>query len=203
MFTGLIQEMGRVLRVQRTPDLLTLTLEAPKTAPALKVGDSLAVNGCCLTVVEVATPRLVFQLVPETLQRTALGGLKEGDRVNLEPPLTASAALGGHFVQGHVDGVGTLTKLEPFEGGARLGIRLPKGFARYVVEKGSIALDGVSLTVAAVKGDEVEVALIPHTLKETVFQFRKAGDGVQVEVDLLAKYVERLTGAYGPAGGKA
>jgi riboflavin synthase len=202
MFTGLIQEMGKVVRVQKTPSLMTLTIEASKTAPALKVGDSLAVNGCCLTVVEVVPPRLVFQLVPETLQRTLFGGLKEGDGVNLEAPLSAFAALGGHFVQGHVDGVGTLSRLEPFEGGARLRISLPAGLSRYVVEKGSIALDGVSLTVAAMEGDEVEVALIPHTLKETIFQFKKTGDGVQVEVDLLAKYVERLIHGHLIAGGK-
>lgn len=201
MFTGLIQEMGKVVRAQKTPSLLTLTLSAPKTAATLKVGDSLAVNGCCLTAVEVAPPHLTFQLVPETLQRTLLGGLKEGDAVDLEASLSASSSLGGHFVQGHVDGVGTITRLEPFEGGARLRVRLPDGLARYVVEKGSVALDGVSLTVAAVEGDELEVALIPHTLKETVFQFKKAGDGVQVEVDLLAKYVERLTQGYRASGG--
>jgi riboflavin synthase len=191
MFTGLVQEVGRVVRAQKGAGELRLVLEAPRTAGKLRVGDSLAVNGCCLTAVEVAVPNLTFQAVPETLARTLLGHLKEGDRVNLEPPLTPSEPLGGHFVQGHVDGIGRITLLEAQGEGARLKVRIPVELTVYVVEKGSIALDGVSLTVAKVEGDEVEVALIPHTLKQTAFANKKAGDGVQVEADLLAKYVQR------------
>jgi|SRR5579883_1681810 len=198
MFTGLIQEVGTVVKAERNGSDLRLTLEAPHSAPRLKVGDSLAVNGCCLTAVEVKAPLVSFQAVPETLKRTILGLLKKGDEVDLELPLTLSEPLGGHFVQGHVDGVGQILGLEPEGEGSRLKVRIPEALTPYVVEKGSIALDGISLTVAEIHGDEVGVALIPHTLKNTCLRSKKAGDYLHVEVDMLAKYVEKLAGGYLP-----
>src|SRR5579885_3151706 len=163
MFTGLIKETALVREALRQGNDIRLSLEAEGISRRVKTGDSVAVNGCCLTVVEVRPPRLSFQAVPETLKRTVLGLLKEGDRVNLELPLTLEQPLGGHFVQGHVDGVAQILELKPEGQGLRLKARLPGALAPYVVEKGSLALDGISLTVAAVEGDEVEVALIPHT----------------------------------------
>lgn len=196
MFTGLIQETALVREALRQGNDIRLSLEAEGISRRVKTGDSVAVNGCCLTVVEVRPPRLTFQAVPETLKRTVLGLLKEGDRVNLELPLTLEQPLGGHFVQGHVDGVAQILELKPEGQGLRLRARLPEALAPYVVEKGSIALDGISLTVAAVEGDEVEVALIPHTVENTTLKTKKVDDYLHVEVDLLAKYVEKLSSGY-------
>jgi riboflavin synthase len=196
MFTGLIQEVGMVQKAEKQGQDLRLTLQAPMLSPKVKLGDSVAVNGCCLTVVEIKTPLLAFQAVPETLNRTALGRIKEGAQVNLELPLTLSDPLGGHFVQGHVDGVGEITAMNPEGLGIRMAVKVPKDLSRYVVEKGSIALNGISLTVAALKGDQLEVALIPHTLQNTDLGSKKIGDPLHVEVDLLAKYVEKLSAGY-------
>ncbi|HJT23773.1 MAG TPA: riboflavin synthase [bacterium] len=198
MFTGLIQEVGIVAKAEKNGPDLKLSLEAPRLAQRLKMGDSLAVNGCCLTAVEFMPPLVVFQAVPETLKRTVLGLLKKGDEVNLELPLTLSEPLGGHFVQGHVDGVGQILSLESEGEGSRMKVRIPEALTPYVVEKGSIALDGISLTVAEIHGDEVEIALIPHTLKNTCLRSKRAGDYLHVEVDMLAKYVEKLVGGYLP-----
>ena len=196
MFTGLIQEVGVVQKVERQGAGLWVSLEAPQTTPKLKVGDSLAVNGCCLTVVELKPPLVGFQAVPETTKRTLLGLLKKGDPVNLERPLTLADPLGGHLVQGHVDGIAQILKLEKEGDGTRLLVRIPEALTPYVVEKGSIALDGISLTVAGLMGDEVEVALIPHTLQNTSLKSKKVDDYLQVEVDMLAKYVEKLSAGY-------
>ncbi len=200
MFTGLIQETALVREALRQGNDIRLSLEAEGISRRVKTGDSVAVNGCCLTVVEVRPPRLSFQAVSETLKRTVLGLLKEGDRVNLELPLTLEQPLGGHFVQGHVDGVARILELKPEGQGLRLKARLPGDLAPYVVEKGSIALDGISLTVAAVEGDEVEVALIPHTVENTTLKTKKVDDYLHVEVDLLAKYVEKLSSVFREAG---
>lgn len=196
MFTGLVQETGIVLNGEKREVGLWLSLEAPQLSKKLKIGDSLAVNGCCLTVVELKPPAVSFQAVPETLKRTVLGLLKKGDPVNLELPLTLSDPLGGHFVQGHVDGIAQILKLEKEGEGARLRVRIPDALVPYVVEKGSIALDGISLTVAEIQGDEVEIALIPHTLQNTSLKSKKPDDYLQVEVDMLAKYVEKLSAGY-------
>src|SRR5580658_9214706 len=196
MFTGLIQEVGTIVRAEKQGHEFWLSLEAPRLSPRLRIGDSVAVNGCCLTVVEVTPPVISFQAVPETIKRTVLGLLKKGEVVNLETPLTLSEPLGGHFVQGHVDGVGQILEWSPVGKGARLKVRVPDALVPYVIEKGSIALDGISLTVAAVKGDEVEVALIPHTLENTNLKIKKADDYLHVEADLLAKYVEKLSAGY-------
>ena len=202
MFTGLVQEIGKVQKSEPQGECLRLSLEAPGLSHKLKVGDSLAVNGCCLTVVEINPPSVSFQAVPETIERTYLGKLKMGEAVNLELPLTLSEPLGGHFVQGHIDGLGRILALEKEGEGARLKVRVPPSVVPYVVEKGSIALDGVSLTVASVEGDEVEIALIPHTLRNTCLGDKKAGDPLQVEADMLAKYVLKLSAPYGAQGTK-
>lgn len=196
MFTGLIQEVGTVKKTEKEGFDLRLVLEACRLAPKVKLGDSVAVNGCCLTVVDIQKDLLSFQAVPETLNRTAIGSLKEGSQVNLELPLTLADPLGGHFVQGHVDGVAHITAMTPEGLGCRMAVQLPKDLIRYVVEKGSIALNGISLTVASLIGDEVEVALIPHTLQNTDLGTKKIGDPLHVEVDLLAKYVEKLSLGY-------
>jgi riboflavin synthase len=196
MFTGLIQEVGLVHQAEKQGSDLRLSLQAPLLSSKVKLGDSVAVNGCCLTVVDIKIPLLAFQAVPETLDRTVLGHLKEGSRVNLELPLTLSDLLGGHLVQGHVDGVAEITAIYPEGQGARMSVKVPQNLTRYVVEKGSIALNGISLTVAAIKGDQLEVALIPHTLQNTDLGSKKVGDSLHVEVDLLAKYVEKLSAGY-------
>lgn len=196
MFTGLIQEVGIVQETKKSKIDLRLTVKAPRLSKKMKTGGSLAVNGCCLTAVEVKPPRVSFEAVPETLRRTVLGSLKKGDLLNLEMPLTLAEPLGGHFVQGHVDGIAQILKLEPEGEGARLKIRLPAPLIPYVVEKGSIALDGISLTVASIHKGEVDVVLIPHTLENTCFKAKKPGDFLQVEVDMLAKYLEKLAAGY-------
>jgi riboflavin synthase len=202
LFTGLIQEVARVEGVDRREGILRLTLRAPLTTEKIKIGDSVAVNGCCLTAVELKAPLVSFEAVPETLQRTALGQLKTGNPINLELPLTLGEGLGGHYVQGHVDGTAEVLSLIPEGEGKRLKVRLPNGLVKYVVEKGSIALDGISLTVAAIRGDEMEAALIPHTLENTNLKSIKPGDRLHVEADMLAKHLEKLAFSYLGAGVK-
>jgi len=196
MFTGIVRERGRVLAAERDGDGLRLRVEAPLTAAGAHPGDSVAVAGCCLTVTaREDAGALEFDAVPETLARTNLGALAAGSEVNLERALRAGDPLGGHFVQGHVDGRGRVASLEPEGEGARLRVELAPELARYCVEKGSLALDGVSLTIAALTEAGVEVALIPFTLEHTTLGSLREGDEVNVEVDLLAKYAERLGSA--------
>jgi riboflavin synthase len=189
MFTGIVEEVGRVASLD--PTRLTVSCEVVRRdAP---IGASVAVNGTCLTVVGDRGDALAFDLSEETLARTALRRLKSGARVNLERPVTLAARLGGHLVQGHVDGVGEIRSLKPDPtGGAVLTVRVPSDLCRYVVEKGSIAVDGVSLTVAGIDGPDVSIALIPHTLAATTLGDAHPGVPVNLEVDLIAKYVERL-----------
>jgi riboflavin synthase len=196
MFTGLIQEVGSVRKTDKQGQDLHLTLQAPLLSSRVRLGDSVAVNGCCLTVVDIQTSLLVFQAVPETLNRTALGLLQEGSKVNLELPLTLSDPLGGHFVQGHVDGLAEITAIDPEGQGVRMAVNVPQILSRYMVEKGSIALNGISLTIAALQVNQLEVALIPHTLQNTDLGSKKIGDLLHVEVDILAKYVEKLSAHY-------
>jgi riboflavin synthase len=187
MFTGIVEERGIVS--SQAGSRLEVGCH---TVADCGVGESVAVNGVCLTVVERAEDRLCFDLARETLDRTDLGALRPGDGVNLERPVTLLTRLGGHLVQGHVDGVGSVIAHEAERNGATLAIRIPRELERYVVEKGSIAIDGVSLTVAAVEAGQVRIALIPHTLAATTLGALGPGDRVNVEVDLIAKYVERL-----------
>jgi len=188
VFTGLVREVGAVVAF----DGGRLTVEAPETAHGANLGDSVAIDGVCLTVVACDDSSLSFDAVPETLARTSLGALAQGSQVNLEPALRAGDALGGHYVQGHVDGVGSVRSVEPEGDGTRMAFDAPPDILRYVVEKGSIALQGTSLTVAAVDERGFEVALIPHTLAATTLGALQPGDRVNLEADVLAKYVEKL-----------
>jgi riboflavin synthase len=192
VFTGLIREVATVASLDGGPDGVRLTIEAPATAREAAVGDSVAIAGVCLTVVGVDGPRLAFDAVPETLERSSLSRLRPGARVNVEPALRAGDALGGHYVQGHVDGVGEVRRVAPEGEGKRIWLDAPGELLRYVVEKGSISVEGTSLTVAGLDGDGFAVALIPHTLAATTLDDLRPGDSVNLEADVLAKYVERL-----------
>jgi riboflavin synthase len=192
VFTGLVREVGTVAAVDGGAEGVRIEVEAPETARGASLGDSIAIDGVCLTVVAAGDGRLAFDAVPETLERTALGTLDPGSRVNLEPALRAGDALGGHYVQGHVDGVGRVRSVEPEGDGKRLWFDAPGEVLRYVVEKGSIAVAGTSLTVAALDDAGFAVALIPHTLAATTLDALEPDDAVNLEADVLAKYVERL-----------
>ena len=194
MFTGIVRERGRVVFAERNGGGVRLRIAAAATAKAA-LGDSIAVSGCCLTVTAADGETLEFDAVPETIARTTLGGLEPGAEVNLEPALRAGEPLGGHFVQGHVDGRARVAALDPEGDGARLRLELEPELLRYCVEKGSLAVDGVSLTIAALHDEGVEIALVPFTLEHTTLGALAPGDQVNVEVDLLAKYAERLASA--------
>jgi riboflavin synthase len=195
VFTGIVEERGRVRSLRAGPDGARLEVSCRTLAGDADVGDSVAVNGVCLTVVDRDDGALAFDLAYETLARSTLEALKPDDAVNLERPVTLATRLGGHLVQGHVDGVGAVEAVDRDAAGEWvLRIRPPAGLERYLVEKGSIAVDGVSLTVTAVADGGFAVALIPHTLAATTLGQRRAGDSVNLEVDVLAKYVERLLG---------
>lgn len=194
MFTGIVEELGTVVGVQELTDAARLTI----TGAALddvKPGDSVAVNGVCLTAAEVLADGFTVDVMSETLKRSALGALATGDRVNLERAVTPTTRLGGHIVQGHVDGVGHVRARRPSEHWVEVDVELPADLLRYVVMKGSITIDGVSLTVAGLDGPTVTVSLIPETLARTTLGVRDVGQPVNVEVDVLAKYVERLLSA--------
>jgi riboflavin synthase len=188
MFTGIVEEIGRV--TSRTGG--RLVVRAPIAASDAAVGDSISVGGVCLTVVGLDGDELAFDISDETFERTSLGALRPDGPVNVERPATLASRLGGHLVQGHVDGVARVSAVLPDgDDGARLSIHLPGDLLRYVVEKGSVTLDGVSLTVAAIRGDIVDVALIPHTLRMTTLGSAHEGDPVNVEVDVVARYIAR------------
>ena len=192
MFTGIVRELGRVEAVDGGGEGVRLHVRAAQTAASSAPGDSVALNGVCLTATEVTDGVLAFDAVPETIRRTSLARLTRGASVNVEPALRAGEPLGGHIVQGHVDAVGRIRRLEPEGDGARLEIEATGDVLRYCVEKGSIAVDGVSLTIAALGPDSFEVALVPHTLTATTLGSLAVGDELNLEVDVLAKYVERL-----------
>ncbi|MEU6078117.1 riboflavin synthase [Micromonospora sp. NPDC047074] len=196
MFTGIVEELGEVVRITETAgDSALVAVRGPVVTSDARHGDSIAVNGVCLTVVDVSDGIFTADVMGETLRRSALGGLRAGDPVNLERAAALNSRLGGHLVQGHVDGVGEVVAREPAAQWETVRFRLPADLARYVVEKGSITVDGVSLTVAGVGPDWFSVGLIPTTLKLTTLGARRVGDPVNLEVDVLAKYVERLLGA--------
>jgi riboflavin synthase len=199
MFTGIVEGTGTVaaLAVAADGGGARLEVEAPWLAGDLRLGESVAVNGCCVTVAAPVAAGFAADLVAETLRRTALGGLAAGDRVNLERPMALGGRLGGHLVQGHVDGVARIIGRTAVGDGEEVRVELPGALERYVVEKGSIAVDGVSLTVAGVGPGWFAVALVPHTLEVTTLGDRRPGDPVQLEVDVVAKYVERLVAPMG------
>lgn len=192
MFTGIVEEIGTVVEVTGGPSGRRYVFHAPLVTRDLAIGASIAINGACLTAVDVAGSRFAVDAVTETLERTNLGGLVAGSDVNMERAMRADGRFDGHIVQGHIDGVGRIEAIAPEGVGRRLTVRLPPALSPYVVEKGSITIDGVSLTVAAVAGEHIEIALIPHTLEVTTFGRREVGDVVNLEADILAKYVERL-----------
>ncbi len=192
MFTGLVIETGELLSLERLDKSARLTLRAPTVGPDAEIGDSIAVNGCCLTVVALDGTHVSFDLLAETLRLTNLGDLAPGAKVNLEPALGAGAKLGGHFVQGHVDTTAEVLDFSPHGADFRLEVALPADFAHLVAFKGSIAVDGISLTVAEVKDASFVCWIIPHTREVTNLAARSKGDRVNLEFDMLAKYVERI-----------
>ncbi|MBT2527377.1 MULTISPECIES: riboflavin synthase [Streptomyces] len=195
MFTGIVEELGEVTAVENLGDASRFRLRGPLVTEDAKHGDSIAVNGVCLTVVDCGDGEFTADVMAETLKRSSLGALTVGSRVNLERPMALGGRLGGHLVQGHVDGTGTITGREPSEHWEIVKVSLPADLARYVVEKGSITVDGVSLTVVEAGDDYFTISLIPTTLDLTTLGIKQAGDQVNLEVDVLAKYVERLMGA--------
>jgi riboflavin synthase len=190
MFTGIVEKMGSVVAANRSEGSMRMSIAA--TDLNLKIGDSIAVNGVCLTAIGVRPDGFDADVVLETLARTNLGELEPSSRVNLERPMPADGRFDGHVVQGHVDGVGVVVSVQPEGDGQRIRVRSPHDLSKYVAEKGSIAMDGVSLTVAAVEDDEFEIALIPHTLDVTTLGLGTPGSRINLEVDVIAKYVERM-----------
>jgi riboflavin synthase len=199
MFTGIVEEKGTVTALEQLGDAVRLSIRGPVVTSDAAHGDSISVNGCCLTVAELGGDSFAADVMAESLARTSLGDLDEGAEVNLERALAAGARMGGHIVQGHVDGTGTLIDRTPSEHWELVRFALPDGLGRYLVEKGSIAVDGVSLTVVEVAdgadGSWFSVSLVPTTLTDTTLGSRRPGDRVNLEVDVLAKYVERLLAA--------
>ena len=193
MFTGLVEETGRIVSLGKTPEgLWRMEVEARVIVDGLALGDSVATNGCCLTATRIDGRRVSFDLLDETIRKTGFHTVRAGDPVNLERSVTPSTRLGGHFVTGHVDGVGTVEIFEPRGANHLLRIRPPAAFLRYLVYKGCVTVDGMSLTVAEVHDETFDLWIIPHTLEITNLAGRRAGDIINLEFDILAKYVERL-----------
>ncbi len=196
MFTGIVSELGTVAEVAHEADAVTFRIVAPNTVETLAIGDSVAINGVCLTAIDLVADSFAVHAVHETITRTSLGTLEKGDHVNLERPMAADGRFDGHIVQGHVDAVGVIVSLEDEGTSIRVRAAVGSEIARYVVEKGSICVDGTSLTVTAVGSADgnawFEFVLIPHTMEVTAFGERQLGDLVNVEVDVIAKYVERM-----------
>jgi riboflavin synthase len=199
VFTGIIEHVGTIESLSSGRSGGRITIHAPSVAPSLAVSNSIAVNGCCLTVASLDKERFSADLSGETLAKTSFSTLKSGARVNLEQPLTAGKEFGGHFVLGHVDGIGRVTHLTAESDNWWFGVQVPEDFARYIVPKGSITIDGISLTVARWHNRIAEVAVIPYTYEQTNLRDRKPGDAVNLEGDILGKYVERYLEARGAA----
>ncbi|GAB4002777.1 riboflavin synthase [Glycomyces albus] len=193
MFTGIVEELGEVVKTGES----SLSVRGPLVTSDVALGDSISVNGCCLTVVMVDGDVFTADVMAETYRRTSVGDLEPGDRVNLERAATLTTRLGGHLVQGHVDGVAEITARTPAAEWEEVSFRLPDGLAKYVVEKGSITIDGTSLTVTAIDGDDFTVGLIPATLEATTLGRKQVGDRVHIEVDVTAKHIEKLLSANG------
>ena len=192
MFTGIVRELGVVVEAEEAGGGRALGVRAPATATRTRVGDSIAIDGCCLTATEVADGTIRFHAVPETIARSTLGALERDQQVNVEPAIRAGEELGGHYVQGHVDAVGRIRSVEAEGQGLRVVVAAPDAVLRYCVEKGSVTVDGVSLTVAELVDDAFSVALVPLTLEATTLSALRPGRAVNLEADVLAKYVERL-----------
>jgi len=192
MFTGIIEDKGKVLRIEYRGQEKKLTIELPFYLTEVQLGDSINLNGVCLTVVKKKEQTIELDLSQETLQKTVLGELKEGDQVNLERALKLTDRFGGHIVTGHVDGIGVIVEKRKERDFLQLRIRIPESVSRYAVQKGSIAIDGISLTVNEYQGGEIEITLIPYTIEKTTLMDKEVGDRVNVEADILGKYVEKL-----------
>ena len=200
MFTGIVEELGTVAAIDDLTDAIRLTISASEVLEGTGLGDSIAVNGCCLTVVSVDGGAWTADVMKESLDKTSMGAVRPGDPVNLERAVTAEKRLGGHIGQGHVDGVGEVLRREPSEHWEVVEIALPPGLARYLVDKGSITVDGVSLTVVEAGPTSFTISLIPETRARTTLGQRRPGDRVNLEVDILAKHVEKLLAAQLPSG---
>ena len=198
MFTGIVEELGVVEALEDQGDAVRLTVRGPHVTVDAHLGDSIAVNGCCLTVAAKDGETFTADVMRETLDKTSLGALEPGGRVNLERAVTAATRLGGHIVQGHVDGTGSVVRRVPSEHWELVEVSLPAGMSRYLVDKGSITVDGVSLTVVSAGDDSFTVSLIPETLARTTLGHKQPGDPVNLEVDVIAKYVERLLSSQHP-----
>ena len=194
MFTGIIQEVGRIEAIERGAQSARFTVRGGHILDGIKLGDSISVNGACLTVVQSDPGTVAFDAVYETLQKTALGSLAIGDEINLEPSLSASGRFDGHIVQGHVDGVGTIASIREVDNSYYIYITASAQMLRYIVRKGSIAIDGISLTVVDADDKTFSVAIIPHTWDHTNLHLRRAGDQVNLETDIVGKYIEKLVG---------
>lgn len=192
MFTGIIEEIGVLQNMKRGTDEYQLTLSAKKVLQDVKLGDSIAVNGVCLTVTSFTSEQFTVDVMPETVKATSLQSLARGSSVNLERAMAANGRFGGHFVQGHVDGVGTIKSKNQVSNAVYFWIETSAEMMRYIVPKGSVAIDGISLTVVEVKDNQFSISIIPHTITETILQFKQHGDVVNIECDMLAKYMERL-----------
>lgn len=192
MFTGIIEEVGQVKSIKEGTISSTILVEANKVLENTKIGDSICTNGVCLTVTEINKNEFKADVMAETLRRSNLGSLKKGSKVNLERALTLQTPLGGHLVSGHIDGVGKIIEIKPEDNATWFYIELEKKLLRYVVEKGSIAIDGISLTVAYVDNRGFKVSIIPHTSKETILLTKKVSDKVNIECDVVGKYIEKL-----------
>lgn len=196
MFTGLIQELGRVTDINRSETSAVITIHAPRSTPNISKGDSIAINGVCLTAIEIVNESFVADVMVQTLRMTNLGDLTEGSPVNVELSARLDSLMGGHIVQGHVDGIGDVIERSPGEKWEKFVVRIPKHLTSFIVNQGSIALDGVSLTVGEINDSTsaVTVWLIPETLAKTNLSHKRIGDSINIEVDVLAKYVQRLLG---------
>lgn len=193
MFTGIIEEVGRIARIERGAKGARLTVEAKTVLEDTKIGDSIAVNGVCLTVTSLSGGMFTADVMAETLRRSSLGDLQSGSPVNLERAMPANGRFGGHIVSGHIDGTGTVASLRREDNAVWVTVKTPAALLRYIVEKGSIAIDGVSLTVAVVSDAGFAVSIIPHTGAQTILLSKKPGDTVNLECDIISKYVEKLT----------
>ncbi len=192
MFTGIIEELGKVSAIEKQPDAIRLTIACKEVLSDLKRGDSISCSGTCLTAIEIDDQGFTADVMLETIRRSSLDGVKVGDPINLERAMNAATRFGGHIVQGHVDGVGEVVSREKSDNWDWVKIRLPKDLMKYVVHKGSITLDGISLTVNEINDDVIAVSLIPETLRVTTLGYKNPGDKVNVEADVLAKHVEKL-----------
>lgn len=202
MFTGIVEELGTVRGIQRGANSIRIEIAAETVLADVKLGDSIAVNGVCLTVVDFAADRFTADVMPETMRKTSLHKLQPGDRINLERALRLGDRMGGHIVSGHVDGIGTIRRMERQDIAMIVTLSCPAALLRYIIPKGSITIDGISLTVVEVTGEGFSVSLIPHTAGMTTLGLKKAGDPVNLETDIIGKYVEKLlTGGQPSPGG--